>query len=262
MLLGRFAYVVPVMAIAGSLAAKKKVAGLGGHLPDPWAAVRRPADRRDPDPRRPAISSRRSRSGPIVEHFADARRQDLLIGVSIHVHESQAAAALFDPAILAAAALDAFRKLDPRQLMRNPVIFVTEVVSRAGDRVFLRDLSPQRARLASPARSRPGSGSRCCSPISPKRSPKGAARRRPDALRETRTDTRAKRYVDPDNLGGICRRRDRARSAASATSSWSRPATSFPATARSSKASPRSTNARSPANPPRSSAKPAATARP
>ena len=34
---------------------------------------------------------------------------------------------LFDRRILGRAAVDAFRKLDPRRLMRNPVIFVTEV---------------------------------------------------------------------------------------------------------------------------------------
>jgi K+-transporting ATPase ATPase B chain len=38
-------------------------------------------------------------------------------------------ATLADPALLARAALDALRKLDPRQLIRNPVIFVTEVVA-------------------------------------------------------------------------------------------------------------------------------------
>ena len=36
---------------------------------------------------------------------------------------------LFDGKIIAAAALDAFRKLNPRLLMHNPVIFVTEVVA-------------------------------------------------------------------------------------------------------------------------------------
>ena len=39
------------------------------------------------------------------------------------------AATLADPAILRRATLDAFRKLDPRKLIRNPVIFVTEVVA-------------------------------------------------------------------------------------------------------------------------------------
>ena len=40
-------------------------------------------------------------------------------------------------------------------------------------------------------------------PISPKPWPKGAARRRPRRLRRTRTDTQAKRYVDPKNLAGV-----------------------------------------------------------
>jgi K+-transporting ATPase ATPase B chain len=39
------------------------------------------------------------------------------------------ARALFDPPIVKRAILDCFAKLDPRTLMRNPVIFVTEVVS-------------------------------------------------------------------------------------------------------------------------------------
>ena len=37
--------------------------------------------------------------------------------------------ALFDGSIIARAAGDAFRKLNPLKLVRNPVIFVTEVVS-------------------------------------------------------------------------------------------------------------------------------------
>ncbi len=55
MLLGRFAYVVPVLAIAGSLAAKTRVPAVGRHLPDPYAALRRPADRHHPHPRRAAV---------------------------------------------------------------------------------------------------------------------------------------------------------------------------------------------------------------
>ena len=41
----------------------------------------------------------------------------------------QTSIALFDGAILRRAALDAVLKLNPRHLVRNPVIFVTEVVS-------------------------------------------------------------------------------------------------------------------------------------
>lgn len=47
---------------------------------------------------------------------------------------------LFDLAILLPAIRDAFIKLDPRQLVRNPVIFVTEVVALVVTLLFLRDL--------------------------------------------------------------------------------------------------------------------------
>ncbi len=47
---------------------------------------------------------------------------------------------LFDGRIIAAAALDAVRKLDPRALAKNPVIFVTEVVSAVVTLLFVRDL--------------------------------------------------------------------------------------------------------------------------
>ena len=40
-----------------------------------------------------------------------------------------AAPALFDRAILLQAARDAALKLAPRKLMRNPVIFVTEIIA-------------------------------------------------------------------------------------------------------------------------------------
>ena len=53
------------------------------------------------------------------------------------------AASLFDPAILAGAARDAFVKLNPRHLARNPVIFVTEVVAAVVTALFLRELLTQ-----------------------------------------------------------------------------------------------------------------------
>ncbi|MBB3978006.1 K+-transporting ATPase ATPase B chain [Rhizobium azooxidifex] len=52
---------------------------------------------------------------------------------------------LLDPQILLPAARDAFRKLDPRQLLRNPVIFVTEVVAAVVTLLFLRDLATSTA---------------------------------------------------------------------------------------------------------------------
>jgi K+-transporting ATPase ATPase B chain len=47
---------------------------------------------------------------------------------------------LFDPAILGPAVGDAFKKLDPRWMWRNPVMFAVEVVSVATTILFVRDL--------------------------------------------------------------------------------------------------------------------------
>jgi K+-transporting ATPase ATPase B chain len=52
----------------------------------------------------------------------------------------KAPTSLFDGGILGRAVGDAFRKLDPRTLMRNPVIFVTEIVSALTTFFFFRDL--------------------------------------------------------------------------------------------------------------------------
>ncbi|HEX3863233.1 MAG TPA: potassium-transporting ATPase subunit KdpB [Stellaceae bacterium] len=49
-------------------------------------------------------------------------------------------ASLFDPSILGPAVGDAFRKLDPRNLWRNPVMFAVEIVSAATTILFVRDL--------------------------------------------------------------------------------------------------------------------------
>ena len=49
-------------------------------------------------------------------------------------------ASLFDPAILGPAVGDAFRKLNPRTLWRNPVMFAVEVVSLVTTILFIRDV--------------------------------------------------------------------------------------------------------------------------
>ena len=55
MLMGRFLVIIPALAIAGSLAAKKTVPASFGTFPDQWRPVRRPARRRHPDRRRPDL---------------------------------------------------------------------------------------------------------------------------------------------------------------------------------------------------------------
>ena len=47
---------------------------------------------------------------------------------------------LFDSKIIASASIDALRKLDPRALAKNSVIFVTEVVSLMVTLLFIRNL--------------------------------------------------------------------------------------------------------------------------
>ncbi len=54
--------------------------------------------------------------------------------------QSIASPALADRRILASAAFDAVRKLDPRSMARNPVMFVTQVVAVLVTLLFLRDL--------------------------------------------------------------------------------------------------------------------------
>src|SRR5882672_5842322 len=51
-----------------------------------------------------------------------------------------AAATLSDPAILIPAIGGAFKKLDPRIMIRNPVMFVVEIVASLTTVLFLRDL--------------------------------------------------------------------------------------------------------------------------
>ena len=64
MLIGRFFVIVPMLAIAGSLAAKKIVAAFGRHLPDRQRSLRRAAGRRHRDRRRPdLLPGRRARAG-------------------------------------------------------------------------------------------------------------------------------------------------------------------------------------------------------
>jgi potassium-transporting ATPase ATP-binding subunit len=110
---------------------------------------------------------------------------------------------LFDATIIRRAAVDALRKLDPRKLARNPVIFVTEAVSVVVTGFFIRDLITH-------ATSPLFSGqiafwlwftvlfANFAEAVA-----EGRGKAQADALRKTRTDTRAKRYMDAKNLEGV-----------------------------------------------------------
>ena len=153
-------------------------------------------------------------------------------GGTDHVHAMPKRAPLFDPPIVRRAVLDSFHKLDPRHQVRNPVMFIVYVGSilttgalRPGAR------RPGRgARRVHPRRLASGSGSRCCSPTSPRRWPKGRGKAQADALRRDPPATSRPRS-SPSRERAMPKRARRSsarRRCARATSCWSRPATSIP----------------------------------
>jgi K+-transporting ATPase ATPase B chain len=109
---------------------------------------------------------------------------------------------LFDPEIVSQAALSAFVKLDPRKLARNPVIFVTEIVSAVVTVMFVRDLVA-------------GSGALFSGQIAfwlwftvlfanfAEAIAEGRGKAQAESLKRTRSDTPAKRLVDAKALGDI-----------------------------------------------------------
>ena len=101
---------------------------------------------------------------------------------------------LVEPEILKRAVVDSFIKLNPRTLMKNPVMFVVGVGSVLTTILFFKDLgSSSTTRTCSPGWWRCSSGSPCCSPTSPRRWPRGAGKAQADTLRKTRAgDGRAR----------------------------------------------------------------------
>jgi potassium-transporting ATPase ATP-binding subunit len=109
---------------------------------------------------------------------------------------------LFDGEIIAAASVDALRKLDPRALMKNPVIFVTEVVSLLVTLFFIRDLVTQNGMASFSGQIAAWLWFTVLFANFAEAVAEGRGKAQADALRRTRSDTRAKRYIDPANLGG------------------------------------------------------------
>src|ERR1700720_2015732 len=110
---------------------------------------------------------------------------------------------LFNPAIIRRAMIDALRKLDPRELMRNPVIFVTEVVSAVVTVFFVRDVFAHNGVAGFSGQIAAWLWFTVLFANFAEAVAEGRGKAQADALRRTRTDTRAKRYIDPENLGGI-----------------------------------------------------------
>jgi potassium-transporting ATPase ATP-binding subunit len=109
---------------------------------------------------------------------------------------------LFDSKIIAAASVDALRKLDPRALAKNPVIFVTEVVSLLVTLFFVRDLVTHNGMASFSGQIAAWLWFTVLFANFAEAVAEGRGKAQADALRRTRSDTRAKRYVDPENLKG------------------------------------------------------------
>jgi potassium-transporting ATPase ATP-binding subunit len=110
---------------------------------------------------------------------------------------------LFDGKIVAAASVDALRKLNPRALAKNPVIFVTEVVSLLVTLLFIRDLVTQNGTASFSGQIAAWLWFTVLFANFAEAVAEGRGKAQADALRRTRTDTRAKRYIDPKTLNGI-----------------------------------------------------------
>ena len=107
-----------------------------------------------------------------------------------------ASPSLFDAAILRRASRDAFVKLDPRQLARNPVIFVTEVVSIVVTCFFIRDLIGATGTAYFTGQIAAWLWFTVLFANLAEAVAEGRGKAQADALRRTRTETQAKRLTD------------------------------------------------------------------
>ena len=102
------------------------------------------------------------------------------------------ATALLDPRILVPAIGAAFRKLDPRSMVRNPVMFVVEVVAALTTVLFLRDLLAGRAGLGFAFQINLWLWFTVLFANLAEAVAEGRGKAQADALRRTRTETQAK----------------------------------------------------------------------
>ena len=143
------------------------------------------------------------------------------------------ARSLFDPADRRGRrSIDSFRKLTPRRQVRNPVMFVVYVGSILTTLLWVQALVGKgEAPAGSSSGSRSGSGSPCCSPTSPRRWRRAAARPRRRSLRKARRDLQAKRLARAERGRRRSRSSRPSRAPQGRHASSSRPATSSPPTA-------------------------------
>ena len=106
---------------------------------------------------------------------------------------------LLDAGILRQAALDAFAKLAPAKLVRNPVMFVTEVVALLVTLLFVRDLVTGRGGLLFSGQIAAWLWFTVLFANFAEAIAEGRGKAQADALRSTRSDTQAKLLLHPDD---------------------------------------------------------------
>jgi len=109
-----------------------------------------------------------------------------------------ASASLFDPAILVPAIGSALAKLAPRVMIKNPVMFVVEVVALLTTVLFLRDLSIGAERIGFSFQIVLWLWFTLLFANFAEAVAEGRGKAQADSLRQTRTDIMAKRLYDPD----------------------------------------------------------------
>ena len=117
--------------------------------------------------------------------------------------QSASTTSLFDTGILKRAGIDAVMKLDPRQLARNPVIFVTEIVSAVVTGFFVRDLVTRSGEAGFTGQIAAWLWFTVLFANFAEAVAEGRGKAQADALRKTRTDTRARRMMDPSGKSGL-----------------------------------------------------------
>ena len=159
-----------------------------------------------------------------------SRRRSAARGESAYRKPKHAPRSLFDPPIVKRAILDAFRKLDPRLVAKNPVMFVVEVGSVVTTYLLLRDLLTGAHNLLFNGQITLWLWFTVLFANFAEAMAEGRGKAQADALRKTKTETMARKL--PWTTAGARRSACRHRSSARATSSSARRATSSPATAR------------------------------
>ncbi|MGI4958825.1 MAG: potassium-transporting ATPase subunit KdpB [Janthinobacterium lividum] len=113
--------------------------------------------------------------------------------------EGASALSLFDSRIASRAARDAFTKLDPRRLMRNPVIFVTEIVAILTTIIGIEDIFTKGAHPAFALAIAVWLWMTVLFATFAEAMAEGRGRARAESLRRARNDMMAKRVPNPDD---------------------------------------------------------------